>query len=232
MSGALVRRKPLRSAISQVGGLGARVLRRLTLAAAASLLASGAAHADSLAMLSHHGRWLTDPEGRVVILHGVEFDKFKPGTSTEGWIDASPQAAPFIASQGFNLARVSIAFSLLEPQLGQYDDSYVQPFLGFDGQLASAGVYDLPTLMQGMYANQFDGDGFPDWMVQTNGAPNQPGPFPQSYLYDPAEERAWDNFWANSPAADGLGLEDHFGQGLAHLARDLPGSPACWDSIC
>ena len=162
----------------------------------------------------------------MVILHGVEFDAFKPGTSTEGWVDASPQAAPFIASQGFNLARMSISFALLEPQLGEYDDSYVRPFLGFDHQLAAAGVYDLPTLMQGMYANQFDGDGFPGWMVQTNGVPNQPGPFPQSYVYDPAEERAWDNFWANSPVADGVGLQDHFGQGLQHLARAFDGQPA------
>ena len=76
-----------------------------------------------------------------MILHGVEFDKFKPGTSTEGWIDASPLSAPFIASQGFNLARVSISFALLEPQLGQFDDAYVQPFLRFDRQLATAGVY-------------------------------------------------------------------------------------------
>ena len=160
-----------------------------------------------------------------MILHGVEFDKFKPGTSTEGWIDASPLAAPFIASEGFNLARVSVSFALLEPQLVQFDDAYVRPFLGFDRQLAAAGVYDLPTLMQGMYADLFDGDGFPDWMVQTNGAPNQPGPFPQSYLYDPAEERAWDNFWANSPAADGVGLEDHFGQGLQRLARSFATQP-------
>jgi endoglycosylceramidase len=186
----------------------------------------GVARAAALPVLSHHGRWLTDPQGRVVVLHGVEFDKFKPGSTTEGWIDASPLAAPFIASQGFNLARVSISFALLEPQLGHFDDFYVRPFLGFDRELAGAGVYDLPTLMQGMYANQFDGDGFPDWMVQTNGAPNLPGPFPQSYLYDPAEERAWDNFWANSPAADAVGLQDHFGEGLRYLARRFAGQPA------
>jgi endoglycosylceramidase len=161
----------------------------------------------------------------VVILHGVEIDKFKPGTTTEGWIDLSPAAPRFIASQGFNLARVSISFALLEPELGQYDASYVQPFLDLDQRLAAAGVYDLPTLMQGMYANQFDGDGFPGWMVYTDGAPNIPGPFPQSYLYDPAEERAWDNFWANKPAADGVGLQDHFGQGLEYLARAFDTQP-------
>ena len=161
-----------------------------------------------------------------MVLHGLEFDKGKPGSSIDGWIDASPVAAPFIASQGFNLARVSIGFDGIEPQLGRFDDSYIAPFAAFDRRLAAAGVYDLVTLMQGMYAAQFDGSGFPDWMVNTNGAPNIPGPFPQSYIYDPAEERAWDNFWANSPAADGVGLQDHFGQGLKYLAGKLASGPA------
>lgn len=199
-------------------------IRRLMLATAASL-ALGAAPAGALPLLRHHGRWLVDPHGRVVILHGVEIDKFKPGTATEGWVDLAPTAPAFIASQGFNLARVSIAFSLAEPQLGYYDAAYLPQFLELDHELAAAGIYDLPTVMQGMYANQFDGDGFPDWMVNTNGAPNFPGPFPQSYLYDPAEERAWDNFWANTPAADGVGLEDHFGQALAYFAKAFAHQP-------
>jgi endoglycosylceramidase len=198
---------------------------RLTVVAVVVASLAGAATADAgpLPILSHHGRWLTDPQGRVVILHGVEFDKDKPGTSIDGWIDASPRAAPFIASQGFNLARVSIGFAGVEPQLGHFDDAYIQQFPSFDTRLAESGVYDLMTLMQGMYAAQFDGSGFPDWMVNTNGAPNIPGPFPQSYVYDPAEERAWDNFWANTPAADGVGLQDHFGEGLRYLARYFVG---------
>jgi endoglycosylceramidase len=184
-----------------------------------SLAVAATAHAGPLPILSHHGRWLTDTQGRVVILHGVQFDRFEPGTSIEGWIDDSPLAAPFIASEGFNLARVSISFAGVEPQLGHFDASYIRPFVAFDGRLADVGVYDLVNLMQGMYASQFDGSGFPDWMVDSGGAPNIPGPFPQSYVYDPAEERAWDNFWANAPAADGVGLQDHFGHGLQYLAR-------------
>jgi endoglycosylceramidase len=210
--------------------IGRGLVRRNWIAATvvviAALAGAGTADAGPLPLLSHHGRWLTDPQGRVVILHGLEFDRFKPGTSIDGWIDASPRAAPFIASEGFNLARVSIGFAGLEPQLGHFDDSYIRPFLAFDSRLADAGVYDLVTLMQGMYAGQFDGSGFPDWMVNTNGAPNVPGPFPQSYIYDPAEERAWDNFWANAPAADGVGLQDHFGQGLRYLAGYFAGRPA------
>jgi endoglycosylceramidase len=201
-------------------------VRLFRLAGIACLLAAALpALAGALPTLSHHGRWLTDPQGRVVILHGVEFDRYKPGTQIEGWIDAAPQAPGFVASQGFNLARVSIELSGIEPQLGQFDASYVAPFVHFDRQLASAGVYDLVTLMQGMYNAQFDGSGFPDWMVQTDGVPNTPGPFPQSYIYDPAEQRAWDHFWANSPASDGVGLQDHFGQGLRYLARDFASQP-------
>jgi endoglycosylceramidase len=210
--------------IAARGSLRRSVLRFLLLTTA--VLALSVESAQALPLLSHDGRWLTDPQGRVVILHGVQIDKFKPGTAVQGWIDVSPLAVPFIASQGFNLARVDIDFTGVEPQLGQFDDSYIQQFAAFDNQLAAAGIYHLVNMMQGQYAAEFDGSGFPSWMVITNGVPNQPGPFPQSYLYDPAEERAWDNFWANTPASDGVGLQDHFGHGLQHLAHDFAGLPA------
>jgi len=203
----------------------------LVAAAAALSCAAGlpgtpaAARADDLPLLSHHGRWLTDPQGRVVILHGVQVDRFQPNTPVE-YIDLAPESVPFIAAQGFNLARVSLTFTGVEPQLRRFDDAYVAQYLAFDRRLAASGVYDLIDMMQGQYGAQFYGSGFPDWMTQTDGAPNVPRPFPQGYLVDPAEERAWDNFWANAPAADGVGFQDHYAAGLRRLAQAFESRPA------
>jgi endoglycosylceramidase len=161
-----------------------------------------------------------------VILHGLQIDKFKPGTSIDGWIDLPPAAPRFIAAQGFNLVRNSVSYSGVEPQPGHFDDSYVRRFLYFDRSLARVGIYDLIDMMQGQYSAVLGGSGFPNWMTITDGAPNIVRPFPQGYLVDPAEERAWDNFWSNRRATGGVGLEDHYVLGLRHLARLFVRDPA------
>ena len=196
------------------------------LCAAAMLSPAAAARGDALPVLSHHGPWLTDAQGRVAILHGVQIDRFAPGTPNEGWIDVPPEGVRFIGAQGFNVARVSIGYAGVEPQPGRFDDGYLDQFLAFDGQLAGAGVYDLVDMMQGQYSAEVGGGGFPDWMAITDGAPNVPRPFPQGYLVNPAEERAWDNFWSNSPASDGVGLQDHYVRGMQRLARAFESQPA------
>ena len=186
---------------------------------AIAALLSVAPHASaSIAVLGHQGRWLTDPKGRVVVLHGAQIDRFIPGTPDEGYVDVSPENVTFMAQQGFNVARVSLAYAGVEPRLGQFDDAYVQSFLSFDRELADAGVYDLIDMMQGEYSSVVGGGGFPAWMTDTSGLPNDRDPFPRGYLDNPAEDAAWDNFWANAPAADGVGFQDHYARGLRHLA--------------
>lgn len=206
-----------------------RVLRRAARAGAlAGLLAVLAtpAAAAPLPLLTHQGRWLTDPQGRVVTLHGLQIDRFMPGTVVEGWTDVPSSGTRFIAAQGFDLARVSIAFAGLEPQINRYDNGYLRRFVDFDRRLAAAGVYDLVDLMQGQYGTAVGGGGMPDWMTITDGVPNIRRPFPQGYLLNPAEDRAWDNFWINRPAADGLGLQDHYAAMLQLLAGAFGAQPA------
>jgi len=182
--------------------------------------------AAALPILGHHGRWLTDRQGRVVILHGVQIDKFMPTQQVEGWIDLSPANVRFIGAEGFNAARVSMAFAGVEPQLGQYDDSYVARYLAFDRELAQARVYDLIDMMQGEYSTVVGGWGFTAWMTITNGAANNHEPFAGGYLTNPAENAAWDNLWSNTPAGDGVGLQDHYARGLHRLAQAFAGAPA------
>jgi endoglycosylceramidase len=186
---------------------------------------AGCAPARALPLLSHHGRWLTDPQGRVAILHGVQIDKLRANAPIR-YVDITPANVSFIGAEGFNVARVSMTYAGVEPVLAHFEDSYIREYLTLDRLLAGAGVYDQVDMMQGQYAGVFWGDGFPNWMVFTDGLPNLPGPFPQSYIYDPAEERAWDNFWANVQASDHVGLQDHFARGLRYLARLFAGQPA------
>ena len=61
-------------------------------------------------------------------------------------------------------------------------------------------------------------------MTYTDGVPSDNAGYPYGYFGDPAENRAWDNFWANHPAPDGIGIQDHVARAWAHLARRFAGT--------
>src|SRR3954470_10023799 len=69
--------------------------------------------------LGHRGRWLTDAEGRVVILHGVNMvAKLPPyDPSTLGFDEDD---AAFLQRYGFNTVRLGLIFKAIEPQRGQF----------------------------------------------------------------------------------------------------------------
>lgn len=184
-----------------------------------------AAPACALSLLSHRGRWITDAQGRVVILHGMQIDRFEPQAPVN-YLDISRANVRFLGQEGFNLARVSMSFEGVEPKPGYFDQSYVRQYLRLDHWLGAAGVYDLLDLQQGQYSPEFDGNGFPDWMAITGGSPNAARPFPQGYFTDPAENAAWDSFWANARSAGGTGLQALYGAGLARLASEYASSGA------
>lgn len=181
--------------------------------------------AAALPLLSHHGRWLTDPLGRVVILHGLQIDHWEPSAPVNE-VDLSPDNVQFMASMGFNVARVSLTYSGVAPAPGSFDQSYVDSFLAFDQELAGAGIYDLLDMMQGEYSQAIGGWGFPAWMTITDGAPNTDTPFPNGYEENPAEYTAWDNFWADTTDATGIGLQDDYAAGVHKIAELFAGAPA------
>jgi endoglycosylceramidase len=194
-------------------------------------LCAGLAQA-SLSPLGHQGRWLIDPQGRVVILHGVQ--EWGPNGALPGSLAYGHQVpatlgydaddAQFLADNGFNVMRLSLSYWEYAP--GQYDDSYLDGFATFVRQLDGAGVYSLIDLQQAVYGPHFSGgEGFPEWMTQTDGVPSLDAGYPNSYTFNPAEDRAWDNFWANRPGPDGVGLQDHLAEGWRHLAHRFSGLP-------
>jgi endoglycosylceramidase len=187
--------------------------------------AARAARARALPVLTHQGRWLTDPQGRVVILHGVQVDKWR-ASSPVNVVDLSPANVRFIAASGFNLVRLSITFSGIEPAPSTFDQSYIDGYQSFDAELAAAGVYDLLNLMQGEYSQAVGGWGFPDWMTVIGAAPNTKTPFPNGYFLNPAEDVAWTSFWNNTPTGSGLGLQQAYIAGLRRLATNFAHAPA------
>jgi endoglycosylceramidase len=162
------------------------------------------------------GRWITDSTGRVVVLHGLnqvyKVPPYEPSAAGFGADDAA-----FLAANGFNAMRVGVIWAAVEPQPGHYDDGYLDSIADTVHTLAAHGIVSILDFHQDLYNEKFQGEGAPAWAVQDGGLPNPPLGFPGNYLGNPAEWHTWDQFWANAPGPDGVGL---------HGSRPTRTSPA------
>jgi endoglycosylceramidase len=175
--------------------------------------------------LSQSGRWVTDAQGRVVLLHGLnEVYKVAPyEPSAEGFGDDD---AAFLAANGFSAVRLGVIWAAVEPQPGQYDDDYLAAIADTVRILSAHGIVSLLDFHQDVFNEQFQGEGVPAWAVQTGGKPNPALGFPANYFNNPAVEHAFDQFWADAPGPDGVGLQDHLAATWAHVAGYFRDNPA------
>jgi endoglycosylceramidase len=170
------------------------------------------------------GSWLTNSDGQVVILHGLnEVYKVPPGEpSASGFSDDD---AAFLAANGFNAVRLGVIWSDLEPEPGVFNTAYLDSIEQTVQTLGNHGIHSILDFHQDAYSSQFGGEGAPDWAVQTGGLPNPSLPFPYNEFFNPAEQHAWDAFWSNADAPNGVGLENNYAQMLEYVASNFNGNP-------
>jgi endoglycosylceramidase len=176
--------------------------------------------ADSLGTT---GSWLTNSDGQVVLLHGLnEVYKVAPGEpSASGFSDDD---AAFLAANGFNAVRLGVIWSDLEPEPGQFNAAYLASIEQTVQTLGNHGIYSIIDFHQDAYATEFGGEGAPAWAVQTDGAANPSLPFPYNEFFNPAEQHAWDAFWSNDNAPNDIGLEDNYAQMLEYVGNAFNGN--------
>lgn len=201
------------------------VCRTMLLTAALGLAAAATASAAPVAPFDHHGRWLTDAQGRVLILHGVNMVyKRPPYTPAAAGFDEDDAA--FLAAEGYDTVRLGVIWKAVEPAPGVYDDAYLRAIKGTVDTLARHGIVSVIDVHQDLYNERFQGEGAPDWAVLDDGLPAAPQlGFPGNYLAQPATQRAFDHFWDNDPGPGGVGLQDRFAAMWRHTARFFKGTP-------
>ena len=202
-----------------------RLLAVLALLVAAAVAVSTPTGAAPTATLNQSGRWLTAPDGRVLVVHGVnQVMKVAPyEPSQDGFGDDD---AAFLAANGFDAVRLGVIWAAVEPQPGVYDDAYLASLAQTVQTLATHGVLALLDFHQDLYNEEFQGEGAPAWAVRDGGLPNPQLGFPVNYFLNPAENHAWDAFWGNAAAPDGVGLQVHYARAWAHVAQYFVGSPS------
>lgn len=146
-----------------------------------------------------------------------------------------------LRSLGFDVIRLVLNWSQLEPQPGVYSATYLARVKQVVGWASQQGIYVILDMHQDQYSRYIipgkpstlpagctssgGSDGAPKWAVFTDGKPAC-ALFGESDL-NPAEGAAFYNFWHNHPlpgpqgAAPGPGLQDHYIGALVALAKEF-----------
>ena len=147
---------------------------------------------------------------------------------------------------GFDVVRLVLNWSQLEPTAGRYSSTYLRRVAQVVGWARQQGIYVILDMHQDQYSRFIlpaakaaapsgctpsgGSDGAPSWAVLDDSKPGC-----AMYGIDelnPAESAAFANFWQNAPVAGpqgqapGTGLQDHYIGALAALARRFEGTPA------
>jgi endoglycosylceramidase len=164
------------------------------------------------------GSRFLDASGRHLLLHGINLVNKDPSVGYIG--EEGPTDFALWRSWGLNCVRLGMIWDGLEPEPGVYNEGYLQ---AIDQQIDWAAANDLYVILdmhQDLYSVLF-ADGAPAWATLTDGNPHlsESGVWSDAYFTSPAVHAAWDNFWANAAAPDGVGLQEHY----AHLWAQIAG---------
>ncbi len=193
------------------------------LALAAVLAAPAVAGAAERAAwpLAPQGRWITDAQGRVVIVHGTDLvaraAPWLPGAAGFGDDDAQ-----LLARAGFNAVRLGVVPAAVMPRPGGIDRAYLSQIAATVRLLARHGLLTLIVLHQDQWGPRYLGSGLPGWMTRDDRIPTGARRrAPHGYVTDPALGRAFQSLWANRIASGQVGLMDRWTQIAGAVGRAL-----------
>jgi len=185
------------------------------------------------------GGRLVDAHGREVLLRGVNVN-----AHVEYWAQSPARFTtyPFtaddaeqIASFGWNAVRLLLSWSRVEPEPGSYDDAYLDEIEAAVLLLQEHGVYAIVDLHQDAWdatlvarpgeacrpgeAPAFAWDGAPAWATLDAGRRRCTPPLGREF--SPAVIDAFQAFWDDAPATDGVGIRTRYARMLGHVAGRL-----------
>lgn len=163
------------------------------------------------------GQAIVDGQGRQVILSGINFISKNP---EEKYMP--PQGEEIFKKfkeWGFNCIRLGIIWDGLEPEPGKYNEEYLQEIDKRIQWAKDNDIYVFLDMHQDLFSAKY-ADGAPEWATLDEGKPHYKGEvWSDSYLISPAVQTAFDNFWANAPASDSIGVQDHYANLWRHIAE-------------
>ncbi len=165
------------------------------------------------------GTALVDESGRERIFNGVNLvfkGKYDAETGKMDYFNSGYDEEMFkrLSERGINLARLGIVWAAIEPEMGEYDESYLDLTEKYVDLCAKYGIYVYLDIHQDCYHNM------PDWATITDSYKRRKPKFiwAEGYFLDKAVHRAFDNFWNNTEIC-GIGIQDRFAMMWQHVAK-------------
>ncbi len=171
------------------------------------------------------GRRFVNESGDIIIFKGINAvykGEHIPGKTRKNYIpDWTEKNFDEFRSWGFNLLRFGLIWDAVEPRPGEYDDAYIDKMGEFISMCEDRGIYVYLDMHQDCYAASTS-DGAPDWACITDSYKFRKPKFiwAESYWFDRAVWRCFDNFWNNAPVL-GKGLQDYYADMWAHVVKRL-----------
>lgn len=185
---------------------------------------SAGADPASMRPLTHVGPWLVDSVGRVVQLHGLTLYKKKPPFLDQ----VSDSDLDYVTREGFNAFRINWIWEAAEPNPGHFEDGHFDQVVALNDKMAKYGIRTLIGSANNSYSSKFGGFGAPLWASVNRQYCTKPDEqtlclknIQDRYLGLDGEYEAWDSFYDNTPAPDGVGLLTHFTHTWQRLATRL-----------
>ena len=205
---------------------------------ASSPLALTALHAE--ADPSRGGR-IVDGRGREVLLRGVNVNalaEYWKGTDFPATFPLAADDPARMRSIGWNVVRLLVSWSRVEPTPGHYDETYLDEVVRTVGRLRKAGLYSIIDLHQDAWGPAtaarpdercapptepaLGWDGAPEWATLDGDLPRCTS---GAREVNPAVMRAWRAFFDDEQASDGVGVQTRYVAMLGHVARRFARSP-------
>ncbi|MBQ0168004.1 MAG: MFS transporter [Treponema sp.] len=174
-------------------------------------------------VIKTNGRSFITADGKQVTLQGVNMVCKDRALNHIGPYD--DDAFALLASLKMNVVRLGIFWESVEPEPGIYDDAYLAEIDTIVARAKKHGICVYLDMHQDLFSSMFE-DGAPEWATITDGKDHvRNALWSESYLLSGAVQAAFDNFWANTAAKDGVGLQDHFINAWTHIAAHYADEP-------
>jgi endoglycosylceramidase len=174
--------------------------------------------------ISVSGTRFVDSYGRQVIFSGINKVNKDPKMN---YIDSDSIGIFEQFNQwGFNCVRLGVIWDGAEPEPGKYDEKYLDKLEESVNWAAKNGLYVMLDMHQDLYSVAYS-DGAPLWATLSENQPHAKGAiWSDSYFMSPAVQKSFDNFWANTPVSDGIGVQEHYARMWQHVAERFAGNKA------
>ena len=189
------------------------------------------------------GGRIVDRNGREVILRGVNMNSFVDYWSGNEF----PTTFPFteadaerMAGVGWNVVRLLMSWSRIEPEPGVYDEAYLDEIAEAVVVLERHGIYSMLDMHQdawtanlaarpdedcpAIFPPAIGWDGAPDWATFDEGKPRcVPGGFRD---LTQAVTSSWMAFFRDQEGPGGVGIRTRYARMWGHVAERFAGSTA------